>query len=101
MLFLGRMSQVVMLGVCPTRRAGGEGDLTIQPLPLYAVPSDNVVMTCVASSAQVRSPPMQCQTPVCATHLLKLRGQNCRICICSCSKPLHDTAQRHVDGYGN
>ena len=46
--------QIVLLGVCPTRRtfpgSRDGGDITLQPLPMYTVASDNVVMTSVATS---------------------------------------------------
>lgn len=51
-------TQIVLLGVCPSRRPPGiptwgmgsssdaaDGDITLQPLPMYTVPSDNVIMT--------------------------------------------------------
>ena len=44
-----------MLGVCLGKGgAGGSScdDLTLQPLPLYTVPSDNVIMTCIASTGE-------------------------------------------------
>jgi nuclear pore complex protein Nup155 len=47
--------QIVMLGVCLGKGgAGGSScdDLTLQPLPLYTVPSDNVIMTCIASTGE-------------------------------------------------
>ncbi|KAJ9533902.1 hypothetical protein QJQ45_026986, partial [Haematococcus lacustris] len=54
-------TEVVLLGVCPGRRPpappGSRPDpvgLTLQPLPLYSVPSDNVVMTRVVCSPQGR-----------------------------------------------
>ncbi|KXZ50010.1 hypothetical protein GPECTOR_18g164 [Gonium pectorale] len=58
-------AEIVLLGVCPSRRAGGaaaEGgdvdelsgewvpdDVLLQPLPLYSIPTDNVLITCCAS----------------------------------------------------
>lgn len=49
--------QVVLLGVCPARlsSSGGSGDITLQPLPMYCVPTDNVVMSCVSCSAGGRA----------------------------------------------
>ncbi|KAJ9533501.1 hypothetical protein QJQ45_026553, partial [Haematococcus lacustris] len=54
-------TEVVLLGVCPGRRPPGPPGsrpdpvgLTLQPLPLYSVPSDNVVMTRVVTSPQGR-----------------------------------------------
>jgi nuclear pore complex protein Nup155 len=53
----------VLLGVCISAGPGGGGGggggdayeaLLLQPLPLYSLPSDNVIMTCVASSAAGR-----------------------------------------------
>jgi len=50
--------QIVLLGVCCSRGPGGAGDeceeLTLQPLPLYSVPADNVTMVSVASTADGR-----------------------------------------------
>lgn len=50
--------QIVLLGVCCSRGAGGNGDeceeVTLQPLPLYSVPADNVTMVTVSSSADGR-----------------------------------------------
>ncbi len=49
--------QIVLLGVCisPGKRGGDAyEELSLQPMPLYATPSDNVVTTCVASSANGR-----------------------------------------------
>ncbi|MEW5305512.1 MAG: hypothetical protein WDW36_008046 [Sanguina aurantia] len=45
--------EVVLLGVCPARQSssGSSGDVTLQPLPMYCVPTDNVVMSCVSCSA--------------------------------------------------
>ena len=43
-----------MLGVCisPSPAGGDQYEqLSLQPMPLYSLPSDNVVMTCFASSA--------------------------------------------------
>jgi hypothetical protein len=57
--------QIVLLGVCSSRRPGAAAgltgsndsdDLTLQPLPMYSVPSDNVVMTCVATTWVHRQP---------------------------------------------
>lgn len=58
-------AEIVLLGVCPARRGGGGGatagtsasdpdgsapdEILLQPLPLYSIPTDNVVITCVAS----------------------------------------------------
>eukprot|EP00873_Tetraselmis_striata_P006108 jgi/Tetstr1/426372/TSEL_016684.t1 len=46
--------EIVLLGVCCSKGPGGAGDewqeLSLQPLPLYTISSDNVVMTCVAST---------------------------------------------------
>lgn len=45
----------MLLGVCTGPAKPGGDDpfevLSLQAMPLYAVPSDNVVMTCAASSA--------------------------------------------------
>lgn len=43
--------EVVLLGVCNT---GGDDDIALQPLPLYAIASDNVTMTCVATTPSGR-----------------------------------------------
>lgn len=43
--------EVVLLGVCST---GGNDDIALQPLPLYAIASDNVTMTCVATTPEGR-----------------------------------------------
>ena len=44
----------MLLGVCvgPAKPGGADAfeTLSLQPMPLYAVPSDNVVMTCAATS---------------------------------------------------
>lgn len=49
-VLLSCVLQIVLLGVCLSRRPGGEGeDLTLQPLPSYSLPSDNVIMTSVAT----------------------------------------------------
>lgn len=48
------LPQIVLLGVCISPSpAGGDlyEQLSLQPMPLYSLPSDNVVMTCFASSA--------------------------------------------------
>lgn len=46
--------QIVLLGVCvgPSKPGGADAfeTLSLQAMPLYAVPSDNVVMTCAAAS---------------------------------------------------
>ncbi len=57
-------AEIVLLGVCPARRGGGGAaagpsasdpdgaapdEILLQPLPLYSIPTDNVVITCVAS----------------------------------------------------
>lgn len=46
--------QIVLLGVCTSPAKGGSSDayeqLSLQPMPLYSLPSDNVVMTCFAAS---------------------------------------------------
>jgi hypothetical protein len=46
--------QIVLLGVCISSSPSG-GDqyeqLSLQPMPLYSLPTDNVIMTCFASSA--------------------------------------------------
>lgn len=51
-------AQIVLLGVCTGPSKGGGGDefeeLSLQPMPLYSLPSDNVIMTCCASSASGR-----------------------------------------------
>jgi nuclear pore complex protein Nup155 len=49
--------QIVLLGVCisPSPAGGDQYEqLSLQPMPLYSLPSDNVIMTCVASSAAGR-----------------------------------------------
>ncbi|KAF8069564.1 NUP155 [Scenedesmus sp. PABB004] len=50
--------QIVLLGVCtgPSRVGGGDAyeELSLQPMPLYSLPSDNTIMTCFASSAAGR-----------------------------------------------
>lgn len=50
--------QIVMLGVCTSPGKGGGSDpfeeLTLQPMPLYTLPSDNTIMTCFAASASGR-----------------------------------------------
>jgi nuclear pore complex protein Nup155 len=44
----------VLLGVCTSPAKGGGSDafeeLSLQPMPLYSLPSDNVIMTCFAAS---------------------------------------------------
>ena len=47
---------MVLLGVCCSPDAHGDpqGELALQPLPLYSFPSDNVVMSSVASTADGR-----------------------------------------------
>jgi len=52
-------TEIVLLGVCPTRRHAlasrdGSDDIALQPLPMYTVPSDNVIMTSVATTAAGR-----------------------------------------------
>jgi nuclear pore complex protein Nup155 len=52
-------TEIVLLGVCCSAGAGGTGDddceeVTLQPLPLYSVPSDDVAMTSVACTANGR-----------------------------------------------
>jgi nuclear pore complex protein Nup155 len=53
-----RCYQIVLLGVCTSPAKGGGSDayeeLSLQPMPLYSLPSDNVIMTCFASSASGR-----------------------------------------------
>jgi nuclear pore complex protein Nup155 len=54
LLLLLLLAQIVLLGVCisPSPAGGDQYEqLSLQPMPLYSLPSDNVVMTCVASSA--------------------------------------------------
>jgi nuclear pore complex protein Nup155 len=50
--------QIVLLGVCtsPAKAGGSDAheELSLQPMPLYSLPSDNVIMTCFASSASGR-----------------------------------------------
>lgn len=48
-------AQIVLLGVCPTRRNvtlphTDSDEITLQPLPMYTVPSDNIIMTSVATT---------------------------------------------------
>lgn len=50
LIVLATPVEIVLLGVCED----GKGDLSLQPLPLYTVPSDNVVMTAVASTSNGR-----------------------------------------------
>ena len=48
-----RARQVVLLGVTTgPGPAGGEphAELTLQPLPAYSLPSDNVIMTCAVGT---------------------------------------------------
>lgn len=54
-------AQIVLLGVCLAPGPGGEGvpsssseEVTLQPLPLYAAPSDNVTMCAVAAGPNGR-----------------------------------------------
>lgn len=58
LLVLCTTTEIVLLGVCCSRGAGGGGDdceeLTLQPLPLYSVPADNVTMVSVAATADGR-----------------------------------------------
>eukprot|EP00879_Flechtneria_rotunda_P022745 GHRR01024022.1.p1 GENE.GHRR01024022.1~~GHRR01024022.1.p1 ORF type:complete len:934 (+),score=353.75 GHRR01024022.1:671-3472(+) len=54
-LVLATTVEIVLLGVC-TSPAKGEGsdpyeELSLQPMPLYSIPSDNVIMTSFAASA--------------------------------------------------
>ena len=45
--------QLVLLGVCVGPGGASsdpQAELTLQPLPLYSIPSDNVVLTCCAST---------------------------------------------------
>jgi nuclear pore complex protein Nup155 len=55
-LVLATTAEVVLLGVCVGPAAPGSGDafesLSLQPMPLYAAPSDGVVTTCAAASAK-------------------------------------------------
>lgn len=48
------MAQVVLLGVCISDLDAAAGDLQLQPLPLYACPTDGVTMTCVSATAAGR-----------------------------------------------
>ena len=53
-------AQIVLLGVCLAPGPGGDDgvpsseEVTLQPLPLYAVPSDNVTMCAVAAGPNGR-----------------------------------------------
>jgi hypothetical protein len=49
-------AQVVMLGVLTRGRPGGaqHEELSLQPLPQYTLPTDGVIMCCVASTASGR-----------------------------------------------
>jgi len=52
-------TEIVLLGVCCSAGASGTGDddceeVTLQPLPLYSVPSDDVAMISVAKTANGR-----------------------------------------------
>lgn len=53
-LVLATTVEIVLLGVCTSPAKGGSSDayeqLSLQPMPLYSLPSDNVVMTCFAAS---------------------------------------------------
>lgn len=52
-----RLLQIVLLGVACGPGPSGQGDahqeLSLQPLPAFAVPSDNVIMTCAAGTRRV------------------------------------------------
>eukprot|EP00878_Enallax_costatus_P016050 GHUV01016827.1.p1 GENE.GHUV01016827.1~~GHUV01016827.1.p1 ORF type:complete len:1150 (+),score=458.72 GHUV01016827.1:567-4016(+) len=54
-LVLATTVEIVLLGVCTSPSKGGGSDhyeeLSLQPMPLYTLPSDNTIMTCFASSA--------------------------------------------------
>ncbi|PRW05942.1 nuclear pore complex Nup155 isoform B [Chlorella sorokiniana] len=58
LLVLCTTTEIVLLGVCCSPGPSGSGDaceeLTLQPLPLYSVPADNVTMVSVASTADGR-----------------------------------------------
>ena len=58
LLVLCTTTEIVLLGVCCSRGPGGSGDeceeVTLQPLPLYSVPADNVTMVTVAPTADGR-----------------------------------------------
>ena len=49
--------QIVLLGVACGPGSSGQGDqyvdLALQPLPAFAVPSDNVIMTCAVGTRYV------------------------------------------------
>lgn len=53
LLQVARPLQIVLLGVCCTAGQGGEpcSEVSLQPLPLYSVPTDNVTMVCVAGAS--------------------------------------------------
>lgn len=57
-LYSDMLLQIVLLGVCTSPGKGGGTDqyeeLSLQPMPLYTLPSDNTIMTCFASSASGR-----------------------------------------------
>jgi nuclear pore complex protein Nup155 len=44
--------QIVMLGVCTSGR--NHEELSLQPLPLYTLPTDGVIMCCCAATASGR-----------------------------------------------
>jgi len=50
--------QIVLLGVCTGPAKGAAADayeeLSLQPMPLYTLPSDNVMLTAFAASASGR-----------------------------------------------
>ncbi|GAX86588.1 hypothetical protein CEUSTIGMA_g13996.t1, partial [Chlamydomonas eustigma] len=61
-LVLCTTAEVVLLGVCHLRRPGLSSsseddvtaDITLQPLPMYNISSDGMVITCVATSSKGR-----------------------------------------------
>jgi hypothetical protein len=52
--------QIVLLGVACGPGPSGQGDqyvdLALQPLPAFAVPSDNVIMTCAVGTRYAEGP---------------------------------------------
>ena len=54
LLVLATPVEIVLLGVCTTGGADGLEELALQPLPLYAIPSDTVAMRCVTATAAGR-----------------------------------------------